>query len=486
MPLQPFGEYRPDVSDYNAAYTASINNVLPRGDGYGPFPSFSAFSSAAAATARGFFKAIKSDGTIAVFMGTSTKLYQLNNSTFAFSDVSKALGTYSALSSSANWQFAQFGNFVIAVQANVVPQVFNLASSTEFADLGGSPPQAAYISVVGRFLVLSGLLSNPYRVHWSGLNATTTWTSGTNSSDYQDLPDGGVVRGVAGGEYGTIFQDASIRRMIYAPGSPLIFQIERVSEDIGLYAPYSLIRAGARIFFISSDGLKQIGPGGAPEPIGRERVDRTFFDDLDRSQLQLLQGAADPRSTRVYWAYKSNSGSSGLFDKLLIYDWAIDRFAPAGVTGEYLGSLSQPGTTLESLDSISGSIETLTFSLDDVSTAVSPEFAMFNSSHQLGFFRGTPLEATLETSEQGLDGRRFFVRGIRPITDSATVYGSVSARENANASRSYSTETLINTQGVCPQRVSTRYARGKVRIPAGTTWTFASGVEPDAALLGLK
>jgi len=28
------------------------------------------------------------------------------------------------------------------------------------------------------------------------------------------------VRGVAGGEFGNIFQDTAIRRMIYAPGSP--------------------------------------------------------------------------------------------------------------------------------------------------------------------------------------------------------------------------------------------------------------------------
>ena len=57
-----------------------------------------------------------------------------------------------------------------------MPQVFDLTSSSAFADLGGSPPQARYIAMVGRFVVLSGLLSTPYRIQWSGLNATTTWT----------------------------------------------------------------------------------------------------------------------------------------------------------------------------------------------------------------------------------------------------------------------------------------------------------------------
>jgi hypothetical protein len=38
-------------------------------------------------------------------------------------------------------------------------------------------------------------------------------------------------------------------------------------------------------------------------------------------------GAADPRSTRVYWAYKSVTGT-GLYDKLLGYDFLLDRFFP--------------------------------------------------------------------------------------------------------------------------------------------------------------
>jgi len=45
---------------------------------------------------------------------------------------------------------------VLAVEANSAPQVFDLTSSSAFADLGGSPPQARYIAVVGRFRLLSG------------------------------------------------------------------------------------------------------------------------------------------------------------------------------------------------------------------------------------------------------------------------------------------------------------------------------------------
>jgi hypothetical protein len=492
MPVLPFGEYRPDVSDYQGQHTRNILNVLPRGDGYGPFPDFTAFTSALPAACRGYFYARKSDGSITVFAATATKLYQLSNTDFTWSDVSKGAGSYSAVPSGDQWQFAQFNNFVFAVQINTTPQVFDLTSATAFADLGGSPPPARYIAVVNRFVVLSGLgTSSPYRIQWSGLNATTTWTSGVNQSDFQDLPDGGIVRGVAGGEFGVIMQDASVRRMTYAPGSPYVFQIDRIAEDKGIFAPLSLVRAGDRLFFCGNDGFQTIAPGGYPAPIGKERVDRTFFTDIDTGNLQLMIGAADPRGSRAYWAYKSLSGSAGLFDKILCYDWALDRWAPIQMGGEFLATLARPGLTLENLDTISGSLDALPFSLDDVSTAAIAQLSGVNGAHKLGFFTGANLQATLETPEQagdqaGAPGRRIFVRGFRPVTDAASALGAVSRRENTQAAPSYAAETPINAQGVCPARVSTRYARGRMRIPAGTAWTYAMGIEPDVSLEGLR
>jgi hypothetical protein len=487
MPLLQWGDWRPDTSDYEGTSVHNILNVTPRGDGYGPFPSFSAYTQALPAACRGAFYALKSDGTVVTFAGTSTKLYKLNNTDFTWTDVSLGASTYSALTASAQWQFAQFGNLVFATQANAVLQVFDLSSATAFSNCAGSPPQAAYISVVGRFLVLSGLLSNPYRIQWSGLNATTTWTSGVNSSDFQDFPDGGIVRGVAGGEAGIIFQDQAIRRMSYVAGSPIIFQIDRITQDKGLYAPYSIVKAGEIIFFYAGQGFHKIVPGGVPEQIGREKVDRTFLADLDKGHLELFQGAADPRSTKVYWAYRSANGvNPANFDKILGYDYLLDRFFPLSVTGEYLVGISQTGLTLENLDTISSSIDALTLSLDSYATAVQPQIAQFNSSHVLGFFAGSPLEATLESAEQGTDEQRITVRGFRPITDAATAYGSLLYRDTQQATAIYTNEVLISARtGRFDMMRDARYARFKLRIPAGTNWTFSAGIVPDVTTNGV-
>lgn len=487
MPLLPAGEYRPDISDYEASTSRNILNVVPRGDGYGPFLDFAALSQTLPSACRGGFVALRNDGSVAVFGATATGLYLMDNTTFAWSDVSKGGVAYSDIPSSDQWGIKQFGNLVVAVQANTVPQVYDLTTSTAFADLGGSPPQARYIDIVGRFIVLTGLVSEPYRIQWSGLNAATTWTSGINSSDYQDLPDGGVVRGVSGGESGVIFQDQAIRRMTYLPGSPIIFQIEVIARDNGLAAPLSLIRAGERTFFYSSQGFQVILPGQYPTPIGREKVDRTTLTDVDKANLKYFIGASDPRNTRVFWAYKSVSGPTGGFDKMLCYDWVLDKFTPLSVQGEYLFPVTQPGLTLEGLDALSGSLDALTSSLDDYTTIATPEIGMVSTGHLVGFFRGSALEATIESAEQGTDGQTIKVRGFRPVTDAATLYGSASSRMTQQATVTAGTEVAINsTTGRCDMIVSTRYSRMKCRIPAGTSWTFFAGVEPDVITKGKR
>jgi hypothetical protein len=372
MPISPrplpFGEFRPDLSDINTAYSSSINNVLPRADGYMPFGDFLALTSALPARCRGFFFA-RNVGTLNVFAGTEDRLYLLDNTTLAWTDVSKGGIAYAALTGDAQWQFTQFNDVVIAVQENVDPQAFNVTSSSDFDDLGGSPPQARYVAVVNRFVVLSGLLDDPYRVQWSGLDDITNWTAGSGLSDFQDLPDGGTVRGTVGGEFGIIIQDLAMRRMIFSPGSDVVFQIDRISKDTGALAPYSIVNAGERVFFLSSRGFIMTDQSGAINPVGKERVDRTFLAEYDSTNLQLVIGASDPAANLVFWSYKSlDGGTDGLFDRLLCYDWALDRWSQVTMSGEYLAALARPGLTLESLDAI-GAL-TITGAADNGSTLI--------------------------------------------------------------------------------------------------------------------
>jgi hypothetical protein len=483
MPLLRFAEYKPDISDYEGSSTKNILNVVPQADGYGPFSSFAGFTQSLPGPCRGGFYALNADGTVSIFAATATKLFQLNNTTYAWVDVSLGGGSYSSLSATAQWQFAQTGNLVFATQANAVLQVFTIGTSAAFGNALGSPPQAAYISVVGQFLVLSGLLSQPFRIQWSGLasfNASTSWTAGLNSSDFNDFPDGGVVRGVAGGDQsGIIFQDQVIRTMAFVQGSPIVFQISKVTQGLGLFAPYSLVQSGGNILFYSGKGFHMIPPGGQPTPIGRERIDTTFFADLDIGNMQLFMAAADPRSTRVYFAYKSTSGLAGQYDKLLGYDTLLDRWFPISARGQFLLGLSQSGITLEALDAISGSIDAMTLSLDDYPTSVQPQLAQFDNTALLGFFSGAKLEAKVQTAEQGTDFERLDIRGFMPITDAAAVRGSILYRDTQQALPIQGAAVGLSRIGRCDMIRDTRYARFQIDIPAGSPWTYAAGIVPD-------
>lgn len=359
-PTLKFGDYEPDVIDIGSQTSVDILNCYPRKDGWGPFKDFVAFTLALPDNCRGFFFARKNDGSIAVFAGTITDLYMLNNIDFSWTRVSKGAVSYSPLVASDNWQFAQFADLVLAVQVNTVPQKFVLASGTAFVDLGGSPPTAAFVSIVGFFVVLTGLLTNPKRLQWCDLGAPEVWTAGVGLSDFQDLPDGGSVINSSGGDaFGVVFQQESIRTITYAPGSSVVFQIARISTQETLFANDSIINVGNRTFYCGASGFKMIVGSGDPVPIGKERVDRFFFANVDSANLQLVLGASDPTSTRVYWGFKSKQGQGGLIDTLLLYDYGLDRWARISVMIEFLASLAKPGLTLEQMDALAPGVITV-------------------------------------------------------------------------------------------------------------------------------
>src|SRR6266478_698225 len=285
-PTVLFPKFAPDQNEPGQNFSSMIQNVVPRPDGYGPVPALVVFTSALPAACRGYYYARNADSSISIFAGTATDLYEMNNTDFTWIRVSKGGVSYSPVSSNSNWQFLQFEATMLAVQANTVPQSFLLGVSAAFADLGGSPPQAGCIAAINGFIVLSELLGNVNRVQWSDLFGITIWTAGVGYSDFQDLPDGGGVHGLSGGDnYGLAFQDLCIRSLIYAPGTAVVFEIVRIAQNDPLFAKYSIINAGEKTFYISAQGFKRIDPGGYPVQIGKGRVDDFFKADVDTANL---------------------------------------------------------------------------------------------------------------------------------------------------------------------------------------------------------
>lgn len=572
MTLIRFPDYAPDLTDVNAGYTSRLNNCIARADGYGPANDLLAFTQALPDVCRGYFFARNLDSSISLFAATATRLYELNNTTLTWTDVSKGGSAYTSISNDAQWSFAQYNSVVVATQKNIVMQAFNLTSSTAFADLAGSPPQAGYIAVVGSFLVASDLLGNPYRVFWCDVDNIIQWTAGTGLCDFQDFQDGGRVRCAEeiSSNVAIVCQDGIIRRMTYAPGSAEIFQFDKLHQDRGILAPYSLAIASGVAYFLSTRGFVQIDATGTINNIGEEKVDRTFLGlhpasvspDIrslayDNGNPQLVLGANDPSRSLYVVCYKSVAGVAGQFDRALAYHTSLGRWAPFMCAGEFLEPVAKPGLTLEGLDAIApgaqvitgaadngsgkvrltiadssgmttgdyktisgvvgtteangtnpvtvidathidlasvafvhayvsgggvvgGSVDALTFSLDDVSTSALPALSVFSSKHALSLFSGPALEATLQIPEQQAGRQRIDINGMVPATDAANAFCSVGMRETLSAAEVIGVEVNRDEDGVCWVLENTRFARARLRIPAGEVWSYASGIDPDA------
>mgnify|MGYP000353779758 CR=1 FL=1 len=163
-------------------------------------------------------------------------------------------------------------------------KVYSVLPSTgdgDFTDLGGSPPNARYIAVVRDFVVLGCVENNERRVQWSAINDAEGWTVGTDSSDFQDFPAGGPVRGVVGGETGYVWLSDKVFRMVFVPGSDAIFQFDEIEGGRGLRSPYSLVKWGSEAFYRGTDGFYRFNLGsGASTQIGTGKWARFFEKEL--------------------------------------------------------------------------------------------------------------------------------------------------------------------------------------------------------------
>ncbi len=471
------GEWLPDLPALDNPGVLDAKNVLPFGKSYQSFPSLSVFSSAITARCQGAFSARDKDGNAYNFFGDASKLYQISSGTTP-SDASKVGGYTTA--ADENWEFAQFlGNEIIATNFADTMQSYVMGTSSVFADVTGTPPKARHVGVVRDFLVVGNTFDGsdgnvPNRVRWAGIGTSTSWTvSATTQADYNDLAgDGGWVKKVVGGEIGTIFQERGIWRMTYV-GSPNVFQFDKVEDNRGTLASGSVVKASNMIFYLGLDGF-YIFDGQRSLPIGADKIDKTVLNELDTTYCNRITAVADPDNKLIFWAYAATGNTSGLSNKVLIYNYAPNaktRWAyaePGNI--EVLWQSIATGYTLDGLDTVSSSIETLGFSLDSrVWTGDNRLLSAFNSDHKWANFTGTALDAQVDTRETSLTpGKRTKISRVRPVIDgSGTITVQVGERNKQNEDETFGAATSVTTSGDVPVRSNARYHRFRLNVSGG-------------------
>jgi hypothetical protein len=536
MPTQriQFKEWLPDQPSILDA-VSEANNVIPLAVGYGQFKSAVNYSGSATEALNNCFAA-KVNADVSVFAGGATKLFKVSSTDLTMEDVSKASG-YTGIN---RWQFAQFGNYALASNGSEKIQYYDVNSSTDFADLAAAAPIAKYITVVRDFVVGANIGNGTYpsRVNWSDINDPTDWTAGgASQSDFQELPDGGDITGITGGEFGIVFLEKAIVRMSYI-GSPLFFQFDTISRNVGCVEGSSIAQYGGITYFLSDDGFYSCN-GQQIIGIGSEKVDRYFYSNANIGDLDSISAAVDPERNLIIWNYTTTSGNRAL----IIYNFETQKWSEADTDVDYLSTLATTGTTLDAIDTAynitagsfvvgksytirsvgttnytligavantvgvlftatgvgSGTgvaidmaasaaalktIDTLTTTLDDRLYAGGKFLFGGVRDTKVITYTGTPVTATITTNDLEY-GYNSVLTLIRPSVDSGSANVSVASRRMLDDTITYSTAISASSENRCAVRSAGRYHRISI-TPTGANWHSAIGLDLDYTEQGTR
>jgi hypothetical protein len=465
-----FGEWMPDKPGITGALTEAFN-VVPKADGYGPLASIVELSGAASQPLIKVF-AGKFSGTTTLFAAGATKLFRFNSTTLALDDVSKlVMASPTTYSSTNNWDFTQFGNAIIAANGQNTMQAWSLGSAANFIDLSASAPSASYVTVVRDFVVAARDATNPNRVYWSDINDETNWTPGpTSQSDFQDVPDGGDIVGIRGGEVGLIFLERAVVRMSYI-GSPLFFQFDTISRNLGCFEPKSIAQYGQMVFFLSDDGFYMCD-GQTITPIGVERVDKFFYKSANINELEKMSSAIDPINKLVVWCYQNNDGDQ----ELLVYNWQLNRWSRGVTAAGFISTAASAGVTLEGLDAY-GNIDTLETSLDSRLWAGGKMLLAGGLGSKIGTFTGSSMPGDIRTGDFR-SGEQSIVKLAKPQVDGGSAQVSIASRVRLDGQINYSNLSPADNENRVSLRSVGAYHRLRL-VPIGDDWQQASAVDID-------
>jgi hypothetical protein len=487
--MYAFGPFLPDQPSYQSGACSDVLNVVPSEKGYRPANSFFNVTGATTARVQGAFTCRGRQGTIYNFCGDATKLYQQSTDGLTWGDVSRLAGGAYATATDGWWDFALFGDIVIATNGVDVPQRFQLDVDTDFSALGGSPPVAKFVFVIRDFVVLACHATANDTLTWCALGDCEDWVaSATTLSDSQTMFEGGAIMGGVGGEYGVPFQERAISRMSFE-GPPTVFRFDKISNSMGCRIERSIAAYENLIFFTSNDGEKMIRGGSEIADIGSEKIDRWFETEFDGSYTYRVSSAIDPVKKLYVKSFPNGSASSGTPNMHIAYHWPTGKFAPQSPGDHeliYVGA-TQETYTIDGLDALSGTIDGLPFPVDSRFYAGAGELILgaFNTDHKQGFYTGAYLAATIETGDEELsEGFKSLLLSLRPMIEgsSVTITTTIKYRNRLQDSHSTSSASAINAHGVCTFRINARYHRATINTSANDNWTHANGIADIVAM----
>lgn len=493
-PTLPIPEWLPDLPDLGNPGSSVIQNVYARTPfSYGPVGGPKPYG-AAPLTARcqGACAYMDTLGNVNIFAGDAAKLYQLKAGLANFADVSKA-GGYTT-GPAGQWNFQYFNDLAIATNRADPIQSFDLASSPLFADLSAAAPRASYAAVIKNFLMVADTFDGvdgdqPQRCWWSAAGDPTNWptpgsiTAAQVQSSFNNLyGDFGFIKGIVGNlgnADGAVFMEKAVFRITYA-GPPVVFDFLPAEGIRGCPAQNSIVQYGNLVYYLGEDGF-YVYDGLSSTPIGANKIDKTFYGDLDQNYFDRIRGSADPINKQIMWAYPGAQNNGGLCNRVLVYNWQLQRWTLLLIECEAVMRLLSIGYTLDELYTVLGySLDTLPAPLDSrIWTGGSLLLGIFDGTHKLNYLTGDNLPVVCETSEtEFIPGRIVKVGGVKPQVDGGVPSIEIGRRFREMDEVEFASPSAVNSIGVCPHApVSGNFFRFRLTMPAASEFQNIRGIQ---------
>lgn len=403
----PFQGYAPDLAPETEGIITDCDRVIPYSDGYAAQGSLTTItgSTVLSGAARGFAVVRKLDNSRRVFASTSTAIYELDSG--GWTDRSDTGGYDLTTDTEIRARFAQFGNVTISA----VGHNNRIQSSTSgaFAAITGAP-KAKVIETVNNFVFAFNYVDDTHGLGtrengwWcSALGDETDWTPDVANQCVagQFIESPGPVLGAKRlGPVIVAYKERSAFIGEYV-GVPAVWAWRQLPGEVGALSQECIVSIGTAHYFVGQEDFWMFD-GSRFVPIGTP-LRNTFFNDLDQQYKRLVWGAHDKKNTLIYWFYPS-SGSEGVLDSCIVYNYKTDKWGRSDATIEAAADYVDVGITYDTLGTYYSTYSDFpttgtydnTFPVLDQNT-----IAVFNSSHYMATFTGSPTVSSITTHHIG-------------------------------------------------------------------------------------
>lgn len=431
--MLPFVGFSPDADPTIPGVITDLSNMVPtiRSSYVGAPSGVDVGMNALAAAALASAITSTLDGTLRMFAGTATALYEKSGT--GWNDVSRATA-YGA--SAANpWRFGQFGNSSLAI--NKVDRLQSISTGADFADLAA--PSASVMCVNKGFVLVADTNNggsaetfgdSPDRwwccaymneADWA-LSVTTQCTTGR----IVDTP--GAIRALrALSDYVVAYKANSMYVGTYQ-SAPTVWQFDLVSSETGCSSQEAVVEVNNAHYFVGDDDFYRYAPGGLPQPIGAP-VKEWFFSRCDPSYKGRIRAAHDRANALIYWFYPPKA-SGGALTACIAYNYKSDKWGVADKSIECVAEYVPGGYTYETLPFVSYDTWPEISYDSPFWDAGAKSVGYIGTDHKVYALTGASASSSLTTGHYGEESMFTMIRRItlrylgRPTSATATNYYS--------------------------------------------------------------